>query len=725
MKIIGGWRQRIGNYAKIHKNDGAATGRFSKVFLGFLKMRRALRFQWHCLIYPVNPRIVVFEAFLGNSYACSPKAIYERMLEDERYRDYQFVWSVHHVNQFAFLKNNPRTVVVKKLSQEYYRYCAEAKYWINNATLNDALKPRKGQVVIQTWHGTPLKRLGCDIESGEDAQYTKEQNQKRYKEHINKLTYFLSPSAFASEKFCSAFAMKEAGKEHIIRETGYPRNDFLYRYTQEDVKEIKKRLHIPEGRKVILYAPTWRDNQFGTYIKDNKEQTGYLYKMGVDLKKLVQDLGGEYIILVRVHVNVRDAQGIPEDPQIIDVTDVPDINELYVVSDMQITDYSSTLFDYANLKRPILFYMYDLEEYGGKLRGFYLDLAELPGPIIQKEEELAGAIKDLSAHFSYDEKYQAFNRKYNYLDGPDCSRKVLDELMPPEYAPPRPNLWCREIGLLLKTLRKSAGILKRGMKWIGFAVPAAGRGMGICVSENSRKLKSYKGKYQGKRCFLVGNGPSLSVDDLDRIADEYSFGCNMIYKIFSQTRWRPSFHCMVDAMFGRELAEEFAQNVKSDFFTSMSTYHKMEVKPANTTYAYGYKQSDYTVSRNFLSYYIPSGSTVMTYMIELAMFMGFEDIYLIGVDCTSSLAKDGHCIPDYASPQVAKNDLNRIRKRLNDPSLTMDDVAQYYQDRSMFCYRQLKAAADKKGVRIFNATRGGMLEVYPRRQLEEILGENR
>ena len=82
--------------------------------------------------------------------------------------------------------------------------------------------------------------------------------------------------------------------------------------------------------------------------------------MGLDLKKLVEDLGPEYVILVRVHVNVRDAQGIPDDPQIIDVTDVPDINELYVVSDMQITDYSSTLFDYANLKRPMLLDIYEM-----------------------------------------------------------------------------------------------------------------------------------------------------------------------------------------------------------------------------------------------------------------------------------------------------------------------------------------------------------------------------
>lgn len=249
--------------------------------------------------------------------------------------------------------------------------------------------------------------------------------------------------------------------------------------------------------------------------------------------------------------------------------------------------------------------------------------------------------------------------------------------------------------------------------------------MGICISQNSRKLKSYKGKYRGKRCFLVGNGPSLTTEDLDRIAGEYSFGCNMIYKIFGQTKWRPTFHCMVDVMFGRELAGEFAENVKGGFFTSYNTYRQMPVRPADTTYAYSYKKRDYTVSRNFLSYYIPSGSTVMTYMLELAMFMGFEEIYLIGVDCTSSLAKDGHCIPDYAGPQVAKNDMERIRRRLKDPTLTMEDVAQYYQDRSMFCYRQLKRTAEKKGIQIFNATRGGMLEVYPRRQLEEILGEKR
>ena len=114
---------------------------------------------------------------------------------------------------------------------------------------------------------------------------------------------------------------------------------------------------------------------------------------------------------------------------VYDVSNVEDVNELYVISDILITDYSSVFFDYANLKRPIIFYMYDYEEYKNELRDFYIDVNELPGRIVRDENELADAIEGSLNDFNVDNKYLQFNNKFNYLDGSDSSRRALEKII--------------------------------------------------------------------------------------------------------------------------------------------------------------------------------------------------------------------------------------------------------------------------------------------------------
>ena len=206
-------------------------------------------------------------------------------------------------------------------------------------------------------------------------------------------------------------------------EEGYPRNDFLINFNEEDVARIKKALNIEnETRKILLYAPTYRDNQHTVGL-------GYTYKTEVDFDKLQKELSKEYIILFRAHWLVaQDFDFEKYNDFVIDVSNYDDINELYVISDMLITDYSSVFFDYANLKRPIIFYMYDLEAYRDDIRGFYLDINELPGNILEKEEELVEEIKILSTDFRYDEKYKKFNDKFNYLDNGQASKRVIEKI---------------------------------------------------------------------------------------------------------------------------------------------------------------------------------------------------------------------------------------------------------------------------------------------------------
>ena len=172
-----------------------------------------------------------------------------------------------------------------------------------------------------------------------------------------------------------------------------------------------------------MYAPTWRDNQ-------HEAGVGYTYKTEVDFDKLQKELGEDYIILFRAHYFVANTFDFEKyEGFIYNVSNLDDINELYVVADMLITDYSSVFFDYANLKRPIIFYMYDIDMYKNDMRGFYIDLNDLPGNIITTEDELIKDIKNVTNKFKYDEKYKRFNEKYNYLDDEKSSERVIEKIM--------------------------------------------------------------------------------------------------------------------------------------------------------------------------------------------------------------------------------------------------------------------------------------------------------
>lgn len=385
-----------------------------KIVKFFDKTFRKIRYSFYKYTNRVDDKLVFFEAYQGKKYECSPKALYLELL-NESY-DYKYVWAFIDVNK----KIDGNASIVKYKSKEYYKMLSKAKYIITNFLVDDAVTMKKNQVYVQCWHGTPLKKLRCDIKHDgvlSDINDIKRKNNidvKRY-------SYFISPSKFCTEKFTSAFNLKALKKENIIIEEGYPRNDYLFKYTDDDVEKIKKELNINDKRKIILYAPTFRDNQ-------HKSGIGYTYKLGLDVDKLKKELENDYIILFRLHYLVANEINFDKYKGFIyDVSNYDDISKLYVISDLLITDYSSVFFDYANLKRPILFYMYDLDEYRNKLRDFYIDLDELPGPIIDKEEKLIKEIKEYDKN-KYIDKYQKFNQKFNYLDDKDSSKRVIQKI---------------------------------------------------------------------------------------------------------------------------------------------------------------------------------------------------------------------------------------------------------------------------------------------------------
>lgn len=389
----------------------------------YLRRKSGYYFKYMMRYKEINPKQIFFCCFAGRNYSCSPKAIYEQMLKDERFNDYEFIWAFKNVKKHRFLEDNPRTTVIKYYSKNYHKALVTSKYWISNALISEHVMKKNGQVFIQTWHGTPLKKIRCSIKVGEGTSMrTLKEFYEMNDNDAKRFDYLISPSHEASWRLREAFNLEKLFPDKdIIIETGYPRNDFLFKYNEEDVENMREELGIPIDKKVILYAPTYRDNQHTPGI-------GYTYEIDLDFEKMKEELSDEYVVIFRAHYFVASKFDFEKyNGFVIDGSKIDDINYIYIISDMLVTDYSSVFYDFANLKRPLLFYMYDLEEYKNDLRDFYTDFDFLPGPMCKTTASVIEEIKNIDTYFDrFGEKYKQLNDTYNNLDDGNCSKKVID-----------------------------------------------------------------------------------------------------------------------------------------------------------------------------------------------------------------------------------------------------------------------------------------------------------
>ncbi|MEB7392526.1 bifunctional glycosyltransferase/CDP-glycerol:glycerophosphate glycerophosphotransferase [Mammaliicoccus sciuri] len=365
----------------------------------------------------VDNNVVVFEAFGGKNYSDSPKYIYEYMLEN--YPENQYVWILKNPSK-SVIPGNP--LKIKKGSLEYYKAYSKAKVWVNNARLPLALNKKDNQKYIQTWHGTPLKKLANDMKVVRMPSTTTPQYKRNFHMETSRWDYLVSPNHYSTEIFESAFWMDE---ERVL-EIGYPRNDLLVTHANDEelIAKIRENVNIPEGKKVLMYAPTWRDDEF---IKKGQ----YLFELKINLENLYESIGEEYVILLRMHYLISNAIDLSGYENFaIDVSNYDDISELYLITDALITDYSSVMFDYGILKRPQFFFAYDIEKYDKNLRGFYLDYVnDLPGPIIEDPFDLADSLKDIDLiKESYQDKIDEFYERFCSLEQGESS-KYIGELI--------------------------------------------------------------------------------------------------------------------------------------------------------------------------------------------------------------------------------------------------------------------------------------------------------
>ncbi len=365
---------------------------------------------------------VVFECDRGAHFGDAPRYLYERLVE--RTHGLKIVWA----NNTTLRLTDPQTRKIKRHSPTYYWELSRARFWVNNQNFPADLVKPTGTRFLQTWHGTPLKRMQHDVP-------TMLSRDEGYQERAARLTSYwdllLSGSPYATQCFRSAFQWNGP-----IAELGYPRNDVFFWPDAAERRELaRNRLGLADdSRKIILYAPTFRD--------DNRPGVNWAHEMELDLDLLARELGDDYVLLVRYHQLVQQAiptHGLCRPDFVVDVSRYDDVSELLMLADVLVTDYSSVFFDYAALRRPILFFTYDLENYRDQLRGFYLDFESVaPGPLLRTNVELVAALRSLDeVQQRYAAALEHFAVTYGPRDDGSASDRVLDAFFGSAIGPSR------------------------------------------------------------------------------------------------------------------------------------------------------------------------------------------------------------------------------------------------------------------------------------------------
>lgn len=347
-----------------------------------------------------DDKLMLFVSYGGRKYDDSPKIIYEAMLKDHRFDDYKIVW--------AFLRPENQLIpgTAKKIridSLLYYVTAMRARVWVTNVTIRRGLYfEGKNTYSINTWHGAPIKLLGADVD-----------REKVFVGRVHTTNdFYLVQGNYESDRFASAFYVD---RSHI-KMTGLPRNDMLANNDDLLKDEIKKKLNIPPNKRIILYAPTFRD--------DEKDEHGNsIMTLHLNLDRWNDLMSKENcILLIRAHFSVGRVDGMKSFEHIKDVSRYPLTNNLLLISDILISDYSSLFFDYSILGRPMFSYTYDYDDFDG-FRGMYMDIRkELHS--VDNENDLLEVIE----HIDIDKETAiaiAFKEKYIQEYG-NATEKVLD-----------------------------------------------------------------------------------------------------------------------------------------------------------------------------------------------------------------------------------------------------------------------------------------------------------
>jgi CDP-glycerol glycerophosphotransferase len=356
----------------------------------------------------------VYVSFDGRSYSDNPRAIYEERLR--RGHEGEHIWVVR---DGAFVPPGSRELglgagivptVVREGSREHYEALARSRHIVSNGLLPAWYRTRDDQVCVQTWHGTPVKHIGRDL-----PHMKREPRPPVWHRQVIEVRgwdVLVAQSGWAASVLRRAF-----GYEGEILECGYPRNDVLVGNDENLAAEIRRRVGVPEGKRVILYAPTFRD-----YDRRNAS-------VRLDLADAKRKLGADHVVLVRGHMMQAFPHVAPLDGFAIDVTTYPDMADLLLIADVLVTDYSSSMFDFMATGRPVVLFTPDIEKYRAS-RGLYLDLeSQRPGARLETSAEVVETLRTIdSVSAKLADRYAAFARAYAPHDNGKATARLVDHV---------------------------------------------------------------------------------------------------------------------------------------------------------------------------------------------------------------------------------------------------------------------------------------------------------
>lgn len=362
------------------------------------------KYSYYFWLFPINKNKIVICNYYGNGFGDNGKYIVNELINQKN--NYDIVWLIRKelINNSEF----PEKVrVVKNNSFKALFELATAKIWIDNCRKSFYPPKRKSQYYIQTWHGgIALKQVEKDVEKNLSKLYV-----EMAKKDSKMADLFISNSKFCTKMYRSAFWYKGE-----ILEVGSPRCDILFKNPQAIHDKVRNYFNISPDSRILIYAPTFR-------VDSNTE----VYN--IDYERLLQVLekkfGGKWVILVRLHPNISFKDSFLKNiSSVINATKYSDIYELLVASDILITDYSSTMFEFSFTGKPVFLYAADIEEYR-KDRNFYFDIYSLPYPIAENNDELCNNIK-MFDNITYLEKLKQLFSDIGLIENGNASQQVAN-----------------------------------------------------------------------------------------------------------------------------------------------------------------------------------------------------------------------------------------------------------------------------------------------------------
>jgi CDP-glycerol glycerophosphotransferase len=350
---------------------------------------------------------VVYQSFEGR-YSDNPRALYESWVRQRPGDTHTWLADPAHLHGFP-----DGVATVPPFGPQCVAALEGSDLLIANTHTDLEWDKRPTTRYLQTWHGTTLKRVHNDVLWAPPGRLA------RLSRDVARWDLLISPNSVSTPYLRGAF-----GFSGEVLETGYPRNDVLSGQDRETIRErVRKQLNIDPDTTLVLYAPTFRDDAVFSAGKPDIE-------LGLDVASLLDRLGEGYVLALRLHYLMTDRRPPERGDRVRDVSYYPDVAELYLAADVMVTDYSSSMFDFAVTEKPLVLFTYDLDRFRNEVRGFYFDLEQYaPGPIVQSQEALAAVLLDLPGLQSgYADQYRSFRQRFCHLEDGHACQRVLDRL---------------------------------------------------------------------------------------------------------------------------------------------------------------------------------------------------------------------------------------------------------------------------------------------------------